>query len=441
MSKRKSSRPAPPRSKHQNAIEAYKQRARVLARDSQPDAAIQVYKQAAGLAPKDATLYFELGKLQVERRQIREGITHLEKALEIAPNFIPALIELGQTHSKHNNLEKALPLLEHALDQAPDNPPVHLVYGAAMQKQGKLPEAIDHFRYALELRLGYPTNNDNPPKKKQDFDKPATEELMWDTLTLLAKSGIHAFASYGTLLGLVREGGLLPFDKDIDFGIPHSEMEKACQCLESNGWIDLRMAHITNPRAFIHPVKEVTLDLSGFVVDPQTNETFTGFWMDNVPYEWSRNTKYVEINLQKDTSPTGQPIWSLKEPEVWLETIYGEWTISDPYFDTVIAAKNLCGFSLLTQCYAFSRIFSHWEKGNLKKALATAEHTLNHLPNDELVKRVKAHIEAALPGEMLSRSQSASSSTDEESGVTFEKPDESFGTALENAITKKITFN
>lgn len=388
MSKKKTIRQKT--NKEKGAINAYLQRARTLSKENQPDTAIQVYKQAIGLDSSNATLHFELGRLQVKGRIFKDGIENLERALKLSPNMVPALLELGQAHMKNNSLDKSVSVLESTLEIAPENPAANMAYGSIMQRLGELPKAVESYKEALRLRLNFPTKKQES-KLKTDFGKQSTEELLWDTLSLLAKSGIHAFASYGTLLGLIRDGELLPFDKDLDFGLPQSEMEEACQCLERNGWIPIDIGAVTNPRAFLHPVKEITLDLSGFVVDPETGDTFTGFWMSNIPYEWSRNTKYIDIELYKDESPTGQPIWSLVNPEAWLEIIYGDWKTPDPYFDTVIAAKNLCGFSLLTQCYAYSRIFSHWEKGNLRKLSSTIDHVLKN-KDDTLLVEIKNRI-------------------------------------------------
>lgn len=388
MSKKKASQQKT--SKETGAINAYLNRARTLSKENQPETAIQVYKQAIGLSPSNPTPYLEIGKLQVKGKLLKEGIENLEKAVYLSPKMASALVELGQAYMKNNDLEKSLSTLKETLEIAPKSPAVHVAYGSINQRIGELPKAVDSYKEALRLRLNYPTKK-KEHKLRTDFGKQSTEELLWDTLSLLAKSGVHAFASYGTLLGLVRDGELLPFDKDLDFGLPQSEMENACQCLERNGWVPLEINNLINPRAFFHPVKKVSLDLSGFVVDPKTGDTFTGFWMSNVPYEWSRNTKYIDIELYKDESPTGQPIWSLVNPEAWLEVIYGDWKTPDPYFDTVIAAKNLCGFSLLTQCYAYSRIFSHWEKGNLRKLSSTIDHVLKN-KDDTLLVEIKNRI-------------------------------------------------
>ena len=89
------------------------------------------------------------------------------------------------------------------------------------------------------------------------------------------------------------------------------------------------------------------------------------------------------------TRPEGR-IWALDEPEAWLAALYGpDWRTPDPDFDSTVAAHNLRSFSLLTQCYAFSRIYQKWLQGQLPKALALTRHSLRHLPDDALLLRVQ----------------------------------------------------
>lgn len=398
MSKRqKASRQgAPFKSKKQSAAETYTQKARKHYAQGQLDRAVRLLEQATALAPTSAR-HRELGQWLLKAKKPAEGIQHLEKAIEFDADSVPALTELGQEYAKQNNSEKARPLIEKALSLSEKHPAVNFVYGTFLQKQGELPNAVKYLRAALEFRLADPFKPREPSSSTEDFDKLETEELMWTTLSVLAKSGIHAFASYGTLLGIVREGGLLPFDKDIDFGLPHSEMDRAAACLENNGWIEASNNFLTNPRAFVHPLTGVTLDLSGFVVDSETGETFTGFWMTSIPYEWARNTRYDEIRLRKRLSPANDPLWELENPEAWLESIYGDWRTPDPDFDTVIAAKNLYSFSLLTQTYAFARIYSKWQNGQIRKALALARHTQRHLSGDRLLSDIEAYLSSVAP--------------------------------------------
>ena len=63
--------------------------------------------------------------------------------------------------------------------------------------------------------------------------------------------------------------------------------------------------------------------------------------------------------------------------------------MTDPDFDTVIAAHNLRGFAVLTQCYAFSRIYECWLQGRLRKAAALTRQSLRHRPDDALLLQVQ----------------------------------------------------
>lgn len=434
MSKRKTARrpETPYKSKKQSAADAYAQRAMQHSEKGELNRAIKLIEQAITQAP-NATLHRQLGQWLLLSKRPAKAVHHLERALEFNADFLPALIELGQEYTKQNNFDKARPLLEKAMPLSDENPVAHLVYGTFLQKQGELPEAVEHFRAALRFRLADPFKPAKPPARTDDFDKAETEALMWSTLSVLAKSEIHAFASYGTLLGLIREGSLLPFDKDIDFGLPHCEMERAAACLESNGWVESRNSFLTNPRAFFHPLNGITLDLSGFVVDKETGGTFTGFWMDNIPYEWARNTRYIDVNLRKSSSPAGEPIWELESPEAWLEAIYGDWRTPDPEFDTVVAAKNLCDFSLLTQSYAFARIYSKWEKGEIAKALALVRHAQHHLPTDQLLQDLASCLVNRAPKEGKSTETSPTeNATHRQDTARLDSIDKSFGAIYEN---------
>ena len=44
-------------------------------------------------------------------------------------------------------------------------------------------------------------------------------------------------------------------------------------------------------------------------------------------------------------------VWSVTDAQAWVAALYGpDWRTPDPDFDAVIAAYNLRGFALLTQC-------------------------------------------------------------------------------------------
>nr|WP_246261602.1 adenylyltransferase/cytidyltransferase family protein [Thiomicrorhabdus cannonii] len=79
-----------------------------------------------------------------------------------------------------------------------------------------------------------------------------------------------------------------------------------------------------------------------------------------------------------------------------------DWQTPQPDFDTVIAACNLREFSLLTECFAYSRILTNWQCGNISKTVSLAKFTLHYLPEDKLLSLLVNHLKG-IPkkGELL----------------------------------------
>ncbi|MGN6790570.1 MAG: tetratricopeptide repeat protein [Rhodanobacteraceae bacterium] len=380
-----------PQRQPSSAGQKYLKEAERLVADGKPQAATAQFQRAVNADPDNADLRYKFGKHLLGQHEQELGILQLERAVRLNGRAAAPLLELGQAYTASNRFADAQPLLDKALELAGHASQAHLIYGTFLHKQGKLTDAVAHFRKALTLMLEHPAEA-TLPKPKEDFDKPEIERLLWTTLSQLALAGVHAFAAFGTLLGIVREGGLLPFDKDLDLGLPHSELDLAARCLVANGWAEVPHAFAVNPRSFLHLKLQVTIDVTGFAVDPQSGATYEGIWIEGIPAEWNRLTRWDTISLVKATSPEGSPIWTLEDPEGWLHALYGDWRTPDPDFDTIIAARNLCGFSLMTQCYALGRIYARWESGNLRKALAAARHSLRHLPGDDLLLKVEQRL-------------------------------------------------
>lgn len=51
-------------------------------------------------------------------------------------------------------------------------------------------------------------------------------ELLFTTVELLDAAGIEYFINWGTLLGAVRHGGMIPWDQDADLGVPLAYRER-----------------------------------------------------------------------------------------------------------------------------------------------------------------------------------------------------------------------
>lgn len=259
--------------------------------------------------------------------------------------------------------------------------------GMCYQQARELPLAVAQYRHALEVFLDTPPIHSYKQQPKVEFDTEIHEALLWKTLALLRQANIKSFATAGSLLGIIREGAILPFDKDIDIGVDWGQMDQAITLLKSQGWHEhMRSYDLVNPRCFAHP-DGVTLDICGFAVDTANQQTICGLWMSDIPFEWNRITQYPTLNLVEKTTPFGN-VWHLAQPELILSALYGDWQTPDPLFDTILCAKNIRSFSLLTQCFVYSRLYklclmSEW--GKLKHILKQLTFFDKH---DELIKKL-----------------------------------------------------
>ncbi|WP_317203284.1 hypothetical protein [Janthinobacterium sp.] len=234
------------------------------------------------------------------------------------------------------------------------------------------------------------------------FEDPRIEALLWRTLAQLAQGGVRAFAHAGTLLGLEREGRLLPFDKDLDLGLLVEDLPRAAAILLEHGWRRPALAfNIDNMSSWHHGEIDVVLDLCGLAQQSgsASGDLLGGFWIRQCrPIGQQRLTRFPgPVELERVAGPAG-PVWRLKQPLRWLEALYGpHWRTPDPSFDTIIGAHNLIGFSALTQWYAYSRICNAWVNGHWEKALRLAQLVLQrHTPDDPLLLAVAATLQGSL---------------------------------------------
>ncbi|MBP0049726.1 tetratricopeptide repeat protein [Marinobacterium sp. AK62] len=345
-------------------------------------------------APANPHAWRILGAALFRLNEPEPAIEATRKAVELAPDNIEAHCNLawqyavaGQSCESEAEYAAALSLDARTLSD-------HNSLAVVTLMRGLLPRARQHLRVMLALRTRLPS----PPaaqKTHQPFNQAGFSELMWYTLSQLANTGFHAFPMAGTLLGLVREGGLLPHDKDLDFGLPWPEMDAAVAYLSQNGWQERpNPMHFINPRSLVHSRTGLILDLCGIAVESPGKGLIGGLWRKDIPAAWQRIVEYPEpLELIRQAGPKGM-YWSLKEPKPWLEALYGDWKTPDPDFDTLVAAKNLRNFSLLTECWAYERINGYWAQGRYRKALATLSHSLYWRPEDSLLLSTRSRLAA-----------------------------------------------
>lgn len=328
-----------------------------------------------------------------------EAIDVLRQGLARHPGNRKMTLLLARCLRNQGHYREAHALLAPLLPQAPDDIDLLKLWATLLQVQGRLPEALGVLHQVLTLLCQRPAQRKPaPPLPLPQKVAPQQDlALLWRTLVQLAADGIQAFATAGTLLGLVREGCLLPFDKDFDIGLPWQELPAAMACLRRYGWCELQRSNgLSNPRSFVHPSTGLALDLCAFAEDTGNGGCVGGFWMPGIPAHWNRLTDYPALQLQLRDGPAGR-FWALRDPQAWLAALYGpHWRIPDPSFDSSICAHNLRGFSELTQCYALLRIADTWHSGQLDKALRAALASLAQQPDNALLQAVAERLQSQL---------------------------------------------
>lgn len=266
-----------------------------------------------------------------------------------------------------------------------------------------LPTACTHFVCALNHLMTLAKTGKVPPQReKTEIQQPGdnvfvsgeAEKLLWMTCATLAKLGVPVFPYAGTLLGLVRNGSLLDFDKDLDIAVWMESWKTCCSVLEEIGWVRASMRiEYANYRDYVHPELGITLDVCG--LQTQGQRIVGGFSLPDRPAEYQRVSVFPQFDLIQRSTEYGQ-VWFPRQPEKILTAFYGDWRTPNPNWDTVISARNLESFTLLVRCYAYHRLAQRWLLGDLAKAWCYAHQIALKDPDDVLALRSRQWMERAM---------------------------------------------
>ncbi|WP_191600907.1 adenylyltransferase/cytidyltransferase family protein [Marinomonas algicola] len=337
----------------------------------------------------------------IEQGELDAAEEKLQALTKQHPTHILTRLYLAQVAIAKGEGEIYVDELKSIVEHYPHIANSHFVLAQQYRQKGKLVDASDAFYNALMAKWSSENHDIYHEPTEEDKSNPSYNsgealDLMWDVLATFHKTGVYAFPTAGTLLGLERTGKLLPNDKDIDIGIDWLQMPKAIEVIEANGWTEASRSYdLMNPRCFKH-ISGIVIDLCGFGTEDKSGQAISGLWMKEVPFHWNRITYFPSIQLEVRSSPKG-PIYYLKEPEPFLESLYGkEWKEEDPWFDTIICAKNMPVFSPLARCYAYSRLYAHWGRNRTQKCLRILEVLVVKQPNDSFLSKLLSYFQRRL---------------------------------------------
>ena len=277
------------------------------------------------------------------------------------------------------------------------------VLGTAQFLLLNLSEARQCFGRSMDHLLSLAKAGKFPPlREKSDalqaednvYASGKAEELLWQTCATLMQAGIPAFPFAGTLLGLIRNGELLAFDKDLDIAVWMDSWGACCTELEKAGWVRQGMRiDYANYRDYAHPGLGITLDVCG--LDRTGKQITGGFALPGYADDYQRVSIFPHFDLIERSTEAGH-VWFPRQPEIILNAFYGDWRTPNPNWDTVLSARNLQKFTLLVRCYGYHRLIQQWLLGNLSKTWCYAYQIALKDPDDVLALRCRQWMEWAM---------------------------------------------
>jgi tetratricopeptide (TPR) repeat protein len=123
-----------------------------LARQGQPAAAIEHYRQALKLWPEYADAHYNWGRALAQQGKLTEAIEHYRQALTLWPEYADAHYNLGVALAQQGQPAEAIEHYRQVLKLSPDYADAHYRLGVALARQGNPAGAIEHYQQALRLK-------------------------------------------------------------------------------------------------------------------------------------------------------------------------------------------------------------------------------------------------------------------------------------------------
>ncbi len=336
------------------AVAAFVNLGTALHEGGHKEEAVSMYKRALRLNAEMPQIENNLARYYMEQDDEEQSEFHLRKAIELDPSYYQAM----------NNLSGIL------------------------SRQGDFENARDYQRKSLKILMtSYPREFLDP--KHAPMKVSGGEETMLAAQEALNAMKVPFFLAFGTLLGLVRDGSLLPFDKDLDIGVPWNvPRKKLVTTMKRFGFYplvpDLKVSDEDEVFNYALVYKKTEIALDFFFFKEEDNTYITGVDSKPVKLKWI----FPHFNLQK--AKWFDREWLVPSPpEIFFESIYGKnWRVPDPYFDSVVSGLNRSKDSLeIAISSAYGKIFDNMKRSEWNKTIGYCKQ-LQALRHDPFIDEV-----------------------------------------------------
>ncbi len=122
-----------------------------LLESTKPDDALQAYRKASELTPKDPEPHLSAGLLHERQKDFSDAEAEYKQVLTLDPKSTEAAIGLTNIYMKSGRLGDAEPLLSRLAAERSDDAGIHLQLGRVLVAEGKKDDAIAELQTALKL--------------------------------------------------------------------------------------------------------------------------------------------------------------------------------------------------------------------------------------------------------------------------------------------------
>ncbi len=306
---------------------------------NQPAAALTKARRAVADDPRCLAGWINLSVAALQADDGAALLDAAQRAVAVAPQHAKALFNLGRALAAQGQGEAATEMLERAAALCPQDGNIQLELARVARTRQDRAATRRHALRALALAT------ERLPAKlvlqppKPSLDVTAAGDALCAAGAVLDAAGIGFFLMAGTLLALVRDGDLLPHDKDIDLGLP-----------EGNDPERIAAVFAAHPEFTVPPRPASTEPLpaygvihgpSGIAIDlffPRAEPSGLRFGFGRAPEIIECVVRPFELGSLR----WRERDWAIPNPPgQYLQDIYGpNWRTPDRYFDTVLS--NSC---------------------------------------------------------------------------------------------------
>ena len=163
-----------------------------------------------------------------------------------------------------------------------------------------------------------------PPVKKRGFDVDAASESLKVVNRLLRERGLQPFMMSGVLLGYLREGQLLPHDKDLDLGLIGWEHQfEVAQALLAAGHYQVSWRYLRGAQTFLLDAIDLKygVAIDFFFFHPHADHLLHGI---DYKYGFTQNLRFSPFELT-EVDFLGERFWIPDDADQNLTENYGDW--------------------------------------------------------------------------------------------------------------------